>query len=102
MDRPCGLAPRSGKLEHLALPNERRSMAQPLRRPSSKPMARPRRKRRPLRRVLLVLAVLIALSALALLAGGVWIYAQMRASLPQLGGERRLAGLAAPVEVERD
>src|SRR4051794_33954237 len=83
-------------------PNERRSMAQPLRRPSSRPMARPRRGRPVLRRVLRVLAALAVLLILVLVAGGFWAYNQMRASLPRLDGERRIAGLAAPVEVERD
>ncbi|PYQ58980.1 MAG: penicillin acylase family protein, partial [Acidobacteria bacterium] len=66
-------------------------------------MARPRRRRRSvLRRVLLALTALIVLLALVLVAGGIWVYDQMRGSLPRLDGERRLAGLAAPVEVERD
>src|SRR4051794_1914982 len=83
-------------------PNERRSMAQPLRRPPSRPMARPRRGRPVLRRVLRVLAALIVLLILVLVAGGFWAYNQMRTSLPRLDGERRIAGLAAPVEIERD
>src|SRR5436305_14039711 len=95
--------PPSGKLGRLFPPNERRPMAQPLRRSPSRPMARPRRRRRSvLRRVLLALTALIVLLALVLVAGGIWVYDQMRGSLPRLDGERRLAGLAAPVEVERD
>jgi len=35
-------------------------------------------------------------------AGGVWLNARLRASLPQLEGERTLPGLSAPVRVERD
>ena len=77
-------------------------MAQRLRKSPSRPAARPRRRRPVLRRVLLALAVLAALLALVLLAGGAWVYDQTRASLPRLDGDLRLAGLAAPVEVERD
>lgn len=42
--------------------------------------------------------------ALMLLTGaaGSWLYAQLRASLPQLDGEQVLPGLSAPVMVERD
>ncbi|HSU82349.1 MAG TPA: penicillin acylase family protein, partial [Thermoanaerobaculia bacterium] len=65
-------------------------------------MARPRRGRPVLRRVLQALAVLIALLVLAVLGGAFWAYSQMRASLPRLDGERRVAGLAAPVAIERD
>jgi penicillin amidase len=37
------------------------------------------------------------------LAGGVlWVRGELRASLPQMDGERAVAGLAAPVTVERD
>jgi penicillin amidase len=45
-----------------------------------------------------------ALAVAALAAGGSAAYfqARVRASLPQLEGERRLAGLAAPVRIERD
>src|SRR4051812_5939729 len=77
-------------------------MAQPLRRQPSRPMARPGRGRPVLRRVFLALTALVILLVLVLLAGGFWVYDQMRASLPRLDGERRMAGLAAPVEVERD
>ncbi len=45
--------------------------------------------------VLLVLAV-------ALLAGGIWSYTRLRASLPQLDGTRAIAGIAGEVSVERD
>src|SRR4051794_41932589 len=77
-------------------------MAQPLRRQPSRPMARPGRGRPVLRRVFLALTALVILLVLVLLAGGFWVYDQMRASLPRLDGERRMAGLAAPGEVERD
>ena len=47
---------------------------------------------------------LLALAALLLLIAGVTVWAgvQLRASLPQLDGERRLMGLSAPVQVSRD
>ena len=77
-------------------------MAQPLRRNPSRPMARPRRRRPVLRRVFLALAGLIVLLILVLAVGGVWAYDHLRASLPRLDGEQRIAGLAAPVDVERD
>jgi penicillin amidase len=35
-------------------------------------------------------------------AGGLWLHSRLRASLPQLEGERTLPGLTAPVRVERD
>jgi len=35
-------------------------------------------------------------------AGGLWVHGRLRASLPQLEGERTLPGLSAPVRVERD
>src|SRR5260370_913331 len=35
-------------------------------------------------------------------ASGLWLRARLRASLPQLEGERTLPGLRAPVRVERD
>ena len=50
-------------------------------------------------RVLKIVAVVLVV-AVALGAVGLWTTA--RASLPQLDGERGLAGLAAPVTVERD
>jgi penicillin amidase len=42
--------------------------------------------------------------AVALVAGGggTWLRAQLRASLPQMEGERTVAGLGAPVRIERD
>jgi penicillin amidase len=49
------------------------------------------------------LAALIGggIALLALLVGG-WFYSRVRASLPQLAGEVRVAGLGAAVTVERD
>jgi len=42
--------------------------------------------------------------AVALVAGGsgAYLHSQLRASLPQLDGERAVAGLGAPVRIERD
>ena len=59
----------------------------------------PRRRRRPLLRVLLALVVLVGL---LIVASGVWLNDRLTASLPRLDGERRIAGLSAPVEIERD
>src|SRR5215217_5075727 len=80
--------------------------------PVSQPMPRPMPTQRPafrssrgrgiLRRSLLVLAVLAVLFVLALVAGWFWFRGQLEASLPQLDGERAVAGLSAPVEIERD
>ncbi len=55
--------------------------------------------RRALKRVLLSLLFLVVLFAAG---AGVWVYHRCRASLPQLDGELRVAGLSAPVEVRRD
>ncbi len=55
--------------------------------------------KRALKRVLLSLVVLILLFAAG---AGVWVYYRCRASLPQLDGELRVAGVSAPVEVRRD
>src|SRR5436305_4157963 len=70
--------PPSGKLGRLFPPNERRPMAQPLRRAPSRPMARPRRRRPILRRVLLALTALIVLLAWVLVAGVIWVYDPVR------------------------
>lgn len=79
-------------------------MAQPLPSPSPTSVAVPprRRGRRIARYVILTLAFLIALLALIALAGGLWLRSRLAASLPQLDGDRRIAGLSAPVEIERD
>src|SRR6185295_16218454 len=77
-------------------------MAQPL--PVAEPAAPAAspRPRRVLRRVALSLAVLVVLFVLVVLSGGFWFRSRIQASLPQLDGERSLAGLSAPVDVERD
>ncbi len=77
-------------------------MAQPLPLPEPAAPVAVRRPRRVLRRLALFLAVLVVLGVLLLLAGGFWFRSRMQASLPQLDGKRALAGLSAPVDVERD
>ncbi len=49
-----------------------------------------------------VLSGAVAALVVAGAAGGGFLYQHLRASLPQLEGERPLAGLAAPVRIERD
>ncbi|MCX6954858.1 MAG: penicillin acylase family protein [Verrucomicrobia bacterium] len=52
-----------------------------------------------------ILRLLAAVAGVLLLLGGVaggWFYSRVRASLPQLDGTSAVAGLAAPVKVERD
>lgn len=53
------------------------------------------------KRLQLLVSMLSVLVVLALIAAG-WLWWRMRASLPELDGNRALAGLAAPVKVERD
>jgi penicillin amidase len=78
---------------------------QPLPRPL--PKQRPafrssRRKRGIVSRVFLVLAVLVVVLAVVAGVGWFWLQGRLEASLPQLDGERAVAGLSAPVEIERD
>jgi penicillin G amidase len=47
-------------------------------------------------------AVLLGLALVLGLAAGLYVRAQLRASLPQLDGTLRVAGLSAPVTIERD
>jgi penicillin amidase len=74
----------------------------------SQPMSAPIYARRPVPRArrrrlwLRILLALVVLIVLVVLAGGLWLRGRLEASLPQLDGERRIAGLAAPVEIERD
>ncbi len=49
-----------------------------------------------------LLASALSLLVLAVLVAGGWFYFRLRASLPQLDGPVKIAGLAAPVTVERD
>lgn len=60
------------------------------------------RGRRFLRRVALGLVLVIGLVLAIVAAGGVWLRSRMAAGLPELAGERAVAGLSAPVVVERD
>jgi penicillin amidase len=64
----------------------------------SGPTSPQRPSRRGARLVLTVLAVLVVLLTLTAL----WVHNRLAASLPQLDGERRVAGLGAPVTIERD
>ncbi len=50
----------------------------------------------------MALAVVVLLLALAVGGAGLWLSGRLRASLPELSGEVAVAGLAAPVTVERD
>ena len=55
-----------------------------------------------MRRRLWKVGLAIAIMALGAAAAGVWVRAQLRGSLPALGGDLRLDGLSAPVIVARD
>jgi penicillin G amidase len=66
------------------------------------PADAPRRGRRALRRAARVFGILLLLLVVAAVALGLWARSTLRGSLPLLDGERAVAGLAAPVEVERD
>src|SRR5262245_46295992 len=52
-----------------------------------------------LKRTLLIFGAAVAL---LVLGGGWWARQQLRASLPILEGEQRVAGLSAPVRIDRD
>jgi penicillin amidase len=72
----------------------------PIPRPAPEPPPLPSPKpRRALRKVGIAL---LGLVLVAVAAGVLWFRSQLRASLPQVDGERALAGLTAPVTVERD
>jgi penicillin amidase len=66
------------------------------------PARRPGRARRWLKRLALTLLALVGLALLAVLIGGLWAWSQVKASLPEPGGERRVSGVAAPVTIARD
>ncbi len=53
------------------------------------------------RRPRLILGVIGVLLVLPVVAGG-WLYGRLRASLPQVAGTAQLAGLDAPLTIERD
>ena len=54
------------------------------------------------RRFLKVLLVALVVILVAGIASAFWARGQLRASLPQLEGSRRVAGLSAPVSIQRD
>jgi penicillin amidase len=54
------------------------------------------------RRILRAAAVVAGLALVLGVAAGLWVRAQLRASLPQLDGILQVAGLSAPVTVARD
>lgn len=75
--------------------------------PTSDPTSRPaapaaKRPRRILRRIFKGLGLLLLLLLVAAAAGLLWVRSQIKSSLPVLDGERAVAGLAAPVTVEKD
>ena len=73
-------------------------MSEPLRTPSvSRRTTRPRW-RRALSIVGIVLGILVALAG----GGGLYLWIQLTASLPQLDGKAAIAGLSAPVDIARD
>ncbi|HEY3160000.1 MAG TPA: penicillin acylase family protein [Vicinamibacterales bacterium] len=55
-----------------------------------------------MRRVLTVVLVAIVIVLVAGLAGALWAWSRVRASLPLLDGNHQIAGLTAPVQVQRD
>jgi len=77
-------------------------MAQPLSVTAVPSVSSAKPRRSTARRILRALGILLGILVLILLIAGLWLRSRVRASLPLLDGERRLAGLAAPVEVERD
>ena len=54
------------------------------------------------RRFLKVLLIALVVILAAGIAGAFWAHGQLRASLPQLEGSRQVAGLSAPVSIQRD
>lgn len=54
------------------------------------------------KRTTAIVGLLLILGALAAAGGLLWLNARFEASLPRLSGSTRLAGLSAPVRVERD
>jgi penicillin amidase len=58
--------------------------------------------RRWLKRFAIVAGIALGLVVVAAVGGGVWLNHELDESLPTLDGEVRLAGLSAPVTVERD
>lgn len=66
------------------------------------PSPAPHRERRILRRLVVSLGVLVLILFLVLGGGSLWVRSEIRASLPRLDGELKLAGLSASVTIERD
>jgi penicillin amidase len=62
----------------------------------------PSRLRRWLKRLGLGLVFLIGLLLVIVAAAGFWVRSKVKASLPEVEGERRVTGLAAAVTIERD
>lgn len=58
--------------------------------------------RRWLKRIAIVAGIALGVVVVAAVGGGVWLNHELNESLPVLDGEVRLAGLSAPVTVERD
>jgi len=54
------------------------------------------------RRFVKVLLIALIVILVAGIAGAFWARGQLRASLPQLEGSRQVAGLSAPVSIQRD
>ena len=54
------------------------------------------------RRVLKIVLVALVIVLVAGLAGALWAWGRVRASLPLLDGDRQITGLSAPVQVQRD
>jgi penicillin amidase len=55
-----------------------------------------------MRRFLRIVLLLVAVAAVGLAVAGLWVRSQVRGSLPQLDGERRVTGLNRAVTVTRD
>lgn len=73
----------------------------PLQSPSPNPPPAPAR-RGIARRIARSLLLLLGLLVVALAIGAIWVRSEVKASLPRLDGELKLAGLAGPVTIERD
>ncbi len=54
------------------------------------------------KRVLKIVGIAAAMVLLGMIAAGLWVYGQIRGSLPQLDGQLTAAELSAPVVIERD
>jgi penicillin amidase len=54
------------------------------------------------KRLLRVLIVLLAVFIVAVAGGGLYLRSELRASLPQVGGEAVISGLESPVRIDRD